>query len=51
MNPYDSVRKEVLYYNIFIEFGIPKKVVMLLKMCLNEAGIKDQTGRHHTEGV
>jgi sorting nexin-29 len=32
---YDSVRREVLY-NIFIEFGIPKKLVGLIKMCLNE---------------
>jgi hypothetical protein len=33
--PYDSVRKEVLY-NIFIEFGLPLKLVWLIKMCLNE---------------
>jgi hypothetical protein len=32
---YDSVRREVLY-NILIEFGIPRKVVGLIKMCLNE---------------
>jgi sorting nexin-29 len=31
---YDSVRREVLY-NILIEFGIPKKLVGLSKMCLN----------------
>ena len=30
---YVSVRMEVLY-NILIEFGIPKKLVRLLKMCL-----------------
>jgi hypothetical protein len=28
---YDSVRKEVLY-NILIEFGLPMKVVRLIKM-------------------
>ena len=31
----DSVRREVLY-NILIEFGFPKKVVRLIKMCLTE---------------
>ncbi|KAJ4431338.1 hypothetical protein ANN_19935 [Periplaneta americana] len=32
---YDSVKREVLY-DIFIEFGIPKKLVRLIKMCLSE---------------
>jgi len=32
---YDSVRRVVLY-NILIEFGIPKKLVRLIKMCLTE---------------
>jgi hypothetical protein len=32
---YDSVKREVLY-NILLEFGIPKKIVRLIKMCLNE---------------
>jgi hypothetical protein len=31
---YDSVRREALY-NILILFGIPRKLVGLIKMCLN----------------
>jgi hypothetical protein len=31
---YDSVRVGGVLYNILIEFGIPKKLVKLIKMCL-----------------
>jgi hypothetical protein len=31
----DSIKREVLY-SILLEFGIPKKLVRLIKMCLNE---------------
>jgi hypothetical protein len=36
---YDSVRREVLY-KILNEFGIPIKLVRVIKMCLNEINIK-----------
>jgi hypothetical protein len=42
---YDSVRREVLY-NILIVFGIPLKLVRLIKMCLNETNIKFRVGKH-----
>jgi hypothetical protein len=32
---YDSTKREVLY-SILLEFGVPKKLVRLIKMCLNE---------------
>jgi hypothetical protein len=42
---YDSVKREVLY-NIPLEFGIPKKLVRLIKMCLNETYSKVRVGKH-----
>jgi hypothetical protein len=41
---YDSVKREVLY-NILLEFGIPKKLVRLIKMCLNETYSKVRLGK------
>jgi hypothetical protein len=41
---YDSVKREVLY-NIISEFGIPKKLVRLIKMCLNETYSKVHIGK------
>jgi hypothetical protein len=41
---YDSVKREVLY-NILLEFGMPKKLVTLIKMCLNETYSKVCVGK------
>jgi hypothetical protein len=40
----DSVNREVLY-SILLEFGIPKKLVRLIKMCLNETCSKIRIGK------
>jgi hypothetical protein len=42
---YDSVGREVVY-NIFIEFGVPMKLVRLIKMSLNETQSKVRTGKY-----
>jgi hypothetical protein len=39
----DSVRRQVLY-NIPIEFGVPMKLVRLIRMCLNETYSKVRIG-------
>jgi hypothetical protein len=41
---YDSIKREVLY-NILLEFGILKKLVRLIKMCLNESYSKVHIGK------
>jgi hypothetical protein len=42
---YDSVRREVLC-NILIEFGIPMKLVRLIKMCPNESYSRVRVGKN-----
>jgi hypothetical protein len=46
--PYDSVMREGLY-NILIEFGIPMKLVRLVKMCLNETYSRDRVCKHMSD--
>ncbi|KAJ4429180.1 hypothetical protein ANN_26183 [Periplaneta americana] len=41
---YDSVKREVLY-DTLIEFGIPKKLVRLIKMCLSETYSRVRIGQ------
>jgi hypothetical protein len=41
---YDSLKREVLY-NILLEFAIPRKLVRLIKMCLNETYSKVRIGK------
>jgi hypothetical protein len=45
---YDSVRTEVLY-NILIEFGIFRKLVGLIKMCLNETYSTVRVGKYQSD--
>jgi Reverse transcriptase (RNA-dependent DNA polymerase). len=42
---YDSVRWEVLY-SIVIEFGVPMKLVRLMKVCLNKTYCRVRVGKH-----
>jgi len=42
---YDSVRREGLY-NILIEFGVPQKLVRLIKMCLTETYSRVRAGKN-----
>ena len=41
---YDSCKRESLY-NILVEFGIPRKLVRLIKMCLTETYSRVRVGK------
>jgi hypothetical protein len=45
---YNSVGREVLY-NILIEFGILRKLVGLIKMCLNETYSTVHIGKYQSD--
>jgi len=45
---YDSVRREALY-NILIEFGIPKTLVRMIKMCVTETYSRVRVGKNLSE--
>jgi hypothetical protein len=45
---YYSVGREVLY-SIFTEFGIPRKLVGLIKMCLNETYSTVRLGKYQSD--
>jgi hypothetical protein len=47
---YDSVRREALY-NILIEFEIPRKLVGLIKTCLNETYSRVRIGKIWLTGL
>jgi hypothetical protein len=38
-------------YNIVIEFGTPKKLVRLIKMCLNETCSKVRIGKNLSDAL
>jgi hypothetical protein len=45
---HESVRRELLY-NILIEFGILRKLVTLIKMCLNETNSAVRIGKYRSD--
>jgi hypothetical protein len=44
MKAYDTIKREVLY-SVLLEFGVLKKLVRLIKMCLNETCSEVHVGK------
>ena len=44
----DSIGRKLLY-NFLIEFGIPMKLVRLIKMCLNETYNRVRSSKHSSD--
>jgi hypothetical protein len=45
---YDLAKREV-FYSILMEFGVPMKLVRLIKMCLNVTWDKFRIGEHFSD--
>jgi hypothetical protein len=44
-------RNGIVLYNIPIEFGVPMKLVRLIKICLNKMNSKARIGKYFSDSV